>query len=164
MVVGFTSAPWVLLGSSGVIGFIVSRHGSFWVYLGSLCSRRCALGFVRLIRGRLVHSRACAIAVPGFICGSWVNSRAPSESLGSLPSARGVVGFTPTSAGGLWLIRGRWVHFGCRWVHPMSLGSLACPQGVVGFIQVRWFHSHAPWGSIGSFRVVVFDRARRGCR
>ena len=36
-------------------------------------------------------------------------------------------------------------------------------MGDLGFIQCLWFHSHAPWGSIGSFRVVGFAHARPGC-
>ena len=55
----------------------------------------------------------------------------------------------------------------------MSLGSLGCALGAVGFIRGRCVHSGAPLGSSGSFgvfggcallRVVGFTRVRPGSR
>ena len=35
---------------------------------------------------------------------------------------------------------------------------------VIGFISGRWVHLGAPWGSLGSFWVVVLIRVRSGGR
>ena len=72
----------------------------------------------------------------------------------------------------------RWIHTGpfsctpvrhlCRWVNQGSFGSLGSALGGVGFMRVfgfiggRWFHSGAPWGSLGSSGVVGFTPVRPG--
>ena len=74
-----------------------------------------------------------------FICGRWVNSRAPSWSLGSF----GVVEFSQARPG-------------CRSAHLGSLVSLARALGVVDFILGLWFHIRALWRTLGSSVVLGF--------
>ena len=105
-------------------------------------SFRRALGFVRIIRVRLVHSCAPWMSSSSFGFVEFIRTRPGSSrvhlcSLGSFGRgpAKGVLGF----------IRVRWV-----W-------------SLVSF-DVLWVHSGATWGSSGSFRFVGFIRARPGGR
>ena len=41
----------------------------------------------------------------------------------------------------------------CLWVHPVSLGSLGCAMGVIGFIQGLWVHRGRPCVWLGSSEV-----------
>ena len=105
------------------------------------------------------------LGVDGFILCRWISSRVPWE----LFYLFGVVGFTRTyvpwgSIGSFRDVGFAHAHHACRWVYPVSLGSLACTLGVVGYIRDRWVHSRALWGSLGSSGVVEFTRVRPGCR
>ena len=101
------------------------------------------------------------MGVVGFIRGSWVHSGAPLGSFGLC----GVDAFTCVCAGG-------------RWIHPGSLCSLQCAQGVFRFNLGRSVYSCAPWmsfghpgwhtgtrsGSSGSSWVIGFTQKRTRCR
>ena len=57
------------------------------------------------------------------------------------------------------------VRSGGRRVRPVSLGTLGCALGVVGFICGSWFHWETPSGSSGSSGVAEFTGVRpRGRR
>ena len=136
------------------------RSGGRYVYPGSMGNLACAQSVIMFIRCRCVHSHlpwrslgslAGALGVVGFIqvhlTAPWVwlsSSRVirfarthpgyrsvQPESLGSFVRAQGVVGFTGAPPAG-------------RWVHPMSLGSLACAVWFVRFIRCRYAYSRAP--------------------
>ena len=116
-------APWVSLGSSGVVGFT-----------------RCNLCDVGLIRGRWVHS-----GVPWVLLGSfWVVSfsRACPGSRWAFPGSLGSLGCALKV---FLLVWGAWIHLGASWgsLHPL-LCSLGCLLGVFGFIPCRCVHSVAP--------------------
>ena len=95
--------------------------------------------------GRSLGSLHRTLEVVEFILVGWVQSRAPSLSISV------VVGFTRVRPVG-------------RWVHPGLFGSLTRALWVVGFIQGIWFYSRAPLVSRRSFGDVGFARARPGCR
>ena len=148
-VVGFTRAPWVLLGSSAVVGFpdvhlgvcwVHSRvfPGGRWVHQGSLGSLARTLGFVGFIRGRWVHSGcrrfhpvsltslARALGVAAFIRSRCVQSRAPCVSLG----LSGVIRFTRVRTS---IIPGSCDHSRAHWRSLSSSGfvgfTVALPRG-----------------------------------
>ena len=107
-----------------------------WWWFGSLLR---ALGLVVFIIGRWVHSRMpwlflCSSGVVGFSCVSRWCSCGTSR----------FVGLTGGYSGG------PWVHTG--WL------------GVVGFIQVGWVHSCAPWSPWSSSGVFVFTCVHSGGR
>ena len=81
--------------------------------------------------------------------------------MGSLSRALGVVGFIRDLVFTC-VFPGLWVHSlsQCECVHPGSLGSLANALGVIGFVRGRSVHSRAPWGPLGSSRVLEFTCAR----
>ena len=127
------------LGSSEVIGFTPACPTGGWFQPVSLGLLAHALGVVGFIRDRWVNSRRHGVlwVYPGSFTrptGLFVHS----GSLGSLArswwslGSSGVVGFTYAGPAG------RWVHPGCRWVPPRSLGSLVRALGVYGLIRCRW--------------------------
>ena len=169
-------APWVLLRSLGVVGFIRVRTGGRWIHLGALVSFGCALVVVGFIGGDLVHSGA-SWSLCIFTRGRWVRPCVPMASLGSF----WVVWFVGVRPGGRWVHSGSLSSFMCALVVVGlilgSLGSFGCALCVVWFIRDRWVHSCAFWvsGSCGvvgrcalvvasSFRVVWFIRVRPGDR
>ena len=105
-----------------------------WVLSGSSYSLVRALGVVRFIGGRWVHSR-----------GGWVNP----VSLGSITRTLGVVGF----------IRGLWDY--SRRLRELSgssgvVGFTCVRHGIIWFIKDSCVGSCTPWGSLCSSRFVWF--------
>ena len=97
-----------------------------WVHsvsLGSFGFTLGSLGSFRFV--------GLILVCPG---GRWVNFGVPWLSFGSF----GVAGFVPMRPGD-------------RWVHSVSLDSVWCTLGVVGFIRGRWVHSAMDrWVHLGS--------------
>ena len=156
--------PWGWLGSYGFVGFTRARPGGSWVHLGWFGSLARALVVIGFITGRLVHLRA-----PWFWFGSsgvvqFTHARLGVREIhaGPLACALGVVGFmrvhSRAPCGLLGLSR--------------VFGFIHLCHRVVGFINVLWVQSHAPWGSLGSLAhaqwivgfigVVWFTRALPG--
>ena len=65
---------------------------------------------------------------------------------GALWVSFGFVGFIGARPWGSWVNLG--LHSGAAWV---LFGKFRRTLGVVVFIEVRWVHTDAPWGSSGSF-------------
>ena len=140
-------APWGSLGSSRVVGLLSARPWGrcvFSVSLSSLAYALVVVSFTLACPGshyRPFGSLAYTLAVFVLIRCRWVFVRKP---LGGSCGTSGFVGLAGGYSGG-------------RWVHPGWLG-------VVGFIQVRWVHSCAPWSPWGSSGVFVFTCVHSGGR
>ena len=111
-------APWVSLGSFGVVRFTRVRPGGRWVH-----SRACA----PVVHPESLGAHACVL---GFFRGGWVYSHAPWRSFDSYR----VFGFTRTALEEVGFI---YVRLGGRWE---SLGLLMRALVVVGFIWGNWVH------------------------
>ena len=124
------------MGLSGVVGLTRVRSGGRLVHTGSLCTLERAQVVVGFIRCRCVHSSA-----------PWLSLRSLLHALESFGTT-GVVGFTCT--------RSR--------VLLASFGFVGFTNavGVGGAIRVRWGHSRAPFGWLGSSRVVGFTHHALG--
>ena len=126
----------------GVVGFVRGR----WVHLGAPWGTSCSSGVAGMcswghrIRLWSIGSLGCALVVVGFVLDRWVHMGTPWESSGSVGVA-GFIGFRPRcrrvrlgSLGSLWSdLRG-------RQLRSVSLGSLGCALGVVGFVWGRSVH------------------------
>ena len=138
------------MGLSGVVEFTRVGPGGRWVHPVSLVAlvfngftRRC--WFHWHLSWESLGSQGFAVRVVGFMWCHWVHSGSPLELLG----LSGDVGLT--------LVRpaGSSVHLRSMCVYILGFALL-----VVRYIQGRWVHSHSPWVSLGSSRVVRFTLVR----
>ena len=133
--------PWGSSGSFLCVRSIPVRHSGRGVCSCAVVPFPFALGFVRV---RSVHSPApCEIVRcvrPIFPCAL--------GCVGSIPCARGIVGFVRVRSDPSRAPKGELGPFPCAlrvdgFVRVHSVESLV----VVGFVHVRSVHSRAPWGS-----------------
>ena len=156
------------LGSSGMVRFTSACPRSSWVHSARLGSQARTLGYDWFIWGRWVHLRTpclsfCSSAVnrararSGWVHPGWFGLLArtladdwfKTGSLGALAYALFCRFVYPLSLGSL-------ARLACRCVQPGSLGSLARALWVVVFTWGCWVHLRASWMSMCSPGIVGY--------
>ena len=129
-----SGAPWVSLGSYGLVWFVRMHPGGRWVRLGSSCSSDGALSVVGFVMVRVVR-----LGAPWVYQGSFRFTLSSGSALGV---AR--------------LVRVCLFRAGRAWGSLGSSGSFRSALGVAGFFSVFLVCSCGPLRSLSSFGFVWF--------